>query len=240
MDSNYLEGGHHMPRTCVFCGRRADSLEHVWPQWISRHLANRGPFKLVDRTRGRTVQFGNVLDVKIRRVCKTCNNGWMSQLETRAKPLLEPMFDGTPVTLHPNDQAVLALWSIKTLMMTDLWHDNPDVFSPNHHWEVYQTRKPPLDVSVLIAALEEAERNAVYSEAAQQGTERHRLMMTFERLVVQVRLLAPSASVQHGWDTRRSAVQLWPIERASVDWPPPEPLNALSVTHFATPGMAFD
>jgi hypothetical protein len=116
-----------MSRECVFCGGPANSREHVWPQWVSRHFVGR--LSLVDVSRGVPPRSMHILDAQVRRVCQGCNGGWMSQLEAQAKPLLEPMFDGKPVTLGADQQAVLAAWTVKTLMMLDLWQDGPEAFS---------------------------------------------------------------------------------------------------------------
>jgi hypothetical protein len=48
----------------------------------------------------------HILDAQVRRVCQNCNGGWMSQLEAQAKPLLEPMFDGKPMTLMDRVQVL--------------------------------------------------------------------------------------------------------------------------------------
>jgi hypothetical protein len=47
------------------------------------------------------------------RVCKGCNNGWMSRLEQSAQPLLTQLADGSSVTLDGDAQHVLALWLAK-------------------------------------------------------------------------------------------------------------------------------
>ncbi len=51
------------------------------------------------------------------KVCATCNNGWMSKLESRAKPLLSKLiFADGAIALSEIDADMLAAWSAKTLV----------------------------------------------------------------------------------------------------------------------------
>ena len=49
---------------------------------------------------------------KAKFVCRECNNGWMSELEGEAKPLLLPlMFGDYPrMELSPDEQETVAMW----------------------------------------------------------------------------------------------------------------------------------
>ena len=52
-----------------------------------------------------------------RRVCHTCNTGWMAQLEDRARPILMPLIQRRRVTSVPGTDAILAAtWGVKTAM----------------------------------------------------------------------------------------------------------------------------
>lgn len=59
------------------------------------------------------------VEVKIRCVCDTCNNGWMSKLEGACKPLLGCLIRGLHVPLDHAQQSQVANWAIKTAMMQD-------------------------------------------------------------------------------------------------------------------------
>jgi hypothetical protein len=181
----------------------------------------------------------NVLDAQVRRVCQRCNSEWMSQLEVRAKPLLEPMFDGKPVTLEQDEQAVVAAWVVKTLIMLDLWRPKPNAFSPSHHQQLYRLGAAPLDTAVLLALVDRPTQHTFYALPGKQPGELHRLTMNVGCLVAQVRLVN-AAGVGYGWEAKRSSVQIWPRAAGSLDWPPPERLWDPTVSHFATPGMAYD
>jgi hypothetical protein len=114
-----------MPRACVFCGEPADSQEHVWPDWAAPMLADEGPLQHFHHI----VQEGrpseerrytkDAYSVTVGVVCKGCNNGWMSELESRAKPYLEPMLHQHGRDLYEGGLRILATWALKTAMMVD-------------------------------------------------------------------------------------------------------------------------
>jgi hypothetical protein len=88
-------------KTCLFCGRvlppkrikNGKSDEHIIPQWLMDHL---GLCTMPVTGMRWDVPSRQVLEHKqhgVRRfvsggVCAGCNGGWMSQLETEAKPIL--------------------------------------------------------------------------------------------------------------------------------------------------------
>jgi hypothetical protein len=120
-----------VPRACLFCGRESGSRskEHVVPQWLQDYLSireesvrpvvheieldeagnfgapatkhERGPFPLD------ALQLG---------VCEACNAGWMSDLESGAKPLLIPLIDGSRsvATVDRDERIIVARWTAKT------------------------------------------------------------------------------------------------------------------------------
>jgi hypothetical protein len=181
----------------------------------------------------------SILDAQVRSVCQNCNGGWMSRLEARAKPLLEPMLDGKPATLAPDGQALLAAWTVKTLMMLDVWRPDPEAFSHAHHQQLYRSGAPPADTVALLAYVDRPMQHTFYALPGAEPGELHRLTMNVGCLVGQVRLLSKGGAIRYGPEAKRSAVQVCPAARGAVDWPP-ERLSDVTVSHFATPGMAYD
>lgn len=57
------------------------------------------------------------MNLQVRVVCERCNNGWMSALETRVKPILSSLMAGTESRLSEDDLGVLAAWAFKTAGM---------------------------------------------------------------------------------------------------------------------------
>lgn len=57
--------------------------------------------------------------VSVKVVCHTCNNTWMSRLETEAQPVLTAMVLGRRINLSSPQQIVVAQWCLKTAMVFD-------------------------------------------------------------------------------------------------------------------------
>src|SRR5690348_1845818 len=88
---------------CIFCGAPADSEEHLWPKWASPvlpHAPSYERFILTGRRsrgtlkRTQYVRQGSPQTFRIKRVCRTCNSGWMSQYEQRVRFGLERLIQG--------------------------------------------------------------------------------------------------------------------------------------------------
>lgn len=114
-------------RECVFCGAPADSREHAFPRWLLGVLldAAAGPsvaerFSVSDGAPNvHSWTTAAAANQTVRRVCHECNTGWMSQMEAKAKPLLEPMIRGLPQSLAPPTQIFIAAWAMKTFIALD-------------------------------------------------------------------------------------------------------------------------
>jgi hypothetical protein len=130
-----------MPNACLFCDTigGASSNEHVIPQWLLTHLSLPGGDMMfqgiADSETGILSQpprvhssFGFVQG----RICAECNNGWMSRLETAAKPVLVPLIEQhrSLESLTPLEAACLAKWAVKTAYL--------------HSWTAPLRRRTPL------------------------------------------------------------------------------------------------
>jgi hypothetical protein len=124
------------------------SKEHFWPLWaasmfpVFRDNAYReGKITITEKTivTGRKFQErqGSVATKKIRVVCEDCNNGWMSTLEDRARPILEPLLAGNPIALNQSQQRILAEWITMKIMVAE--HNTPeDVVIPRTDKETFK------------------------------------------------------------------------------------------------------
>ncbi len=139
---------------CAFCGRSWSvvprSKEHVWPQWIRKHATDFAPghfdhaigFGLDDEKRAfveaptvTRLHKSSILTTQTREVCKHCNNGWMSILETKAEPLFLRLLDAArsnhACRFTFNEAAMLARWMQKTALVTDLTMGLPSLMPAN-------------------------------------------------------------------------------------------------------------
>ncbi len=75
-----------MARTCIFCGAKADSYEHIFPDWIDRLIvvegieAERFRFESGEVQENRSYMTNRAASQRAKIVCKGCNHGWMSDL----------------------------------------------------------------------------------------------------------------------------------------------------------------
>jgi hypothetical protein len=83
-------------------------------------------------------------------VCKACNGGWMSRLESASKPLLAPAIARTgSLRLAPASQALAATWAIKTVLVLQGTQADEPMAPADHFAQVREHERPPPGVTVL-------------------------------------------------------------------------------------------
>lgn len=120
-----------MSRVCVFCGGAPVTKEHIWPQWAQWTVPAPTPspihrvVEVEGQERFESSRLGQAFSETSRTVCASCNNGWMSRLETATKELFVAMTGGGPLILDREMQQTLAAWALKTMIMHDLAQVGP-------------------------------------------------------------------------------------------------------------------
>jgi hypothetical protein len=109
-------------KQCAFCPTAASlTAEHIISQWIEELFPGKSTVKYKDG-KGRVSEWtSEKIDWKARVVCGSCNNGWMSNLESQhAKPVLTPLIVGN-VSIHITQEVArsLALFAFKTAVVMD-------------------------------------------------------------------------------------------------------------------------
>ncbi len=133
-------------RKCIFCEGSNLSREHIWPKWASEHLPKfddesheERVFTFTKNTQPTSPPKhrktnGRIWTKKIKVVCKTCNETWMSQIEQTAKTILLPMMRGEPYRLTQEDCLSISRWITLKVMVAE--HN-----SLNTHTEVVTNRE---------------------------------------------------------------------------------------------------
>jgi hypothetical protein len=114
-----------MERTCVACGNPlaggVATREHVLAQWLGECVKLPDvSFNLYrhheDGNHDQLLRSHGLNNLATKRVCQGCNNGWMSRLEDRAKPLLlDLMTVRRRVTdLRVEERTIIGAWAAKT------------------------------------------------------------------------------------------------------------------------------
>lgn len=143
-------------RVCVICGGTPLTNEHVIPQWLAEplgakdqevtHAYESPPSMGAPRREWATTG----VDLKVKRVCAECNNGWMNDLERGVQPFLGNLVRGRIAMLGPSRRAVLVRWLLKTIAMqqlaeptdaqivpSDLAHEARDCNPPSNRFQVW-------------------------------------------------------------------------------------------------------
>ena len=105
---------------CVFCGAEGTMTgEDVLGQWLQRVGLDQSP---VPHGTGWLNRIGRHIGTRppyrqrIRDVCKACNSGWMSRLESTASRVLTPFILGTGGIVEGHDLGAIAAWVQKTCL----------------------------------------------------------------------------------------------------------------------------
>lgn len=248
-------------KLCFFCGLPAPmSDEHAWPQWLGQGIE----LEPTQTTRtigyGRTAEDamteapnvvvrkkGSVLTARIREVCKNCNNGWMSRLETAARPLLERLCAQSYVfgrtTFSLENAATLATWSTKTAWVRERASNQIVTPTPQMRLHLKEQLLPPDFTRVWVArhqgrinfGAQVGQVETTHQDDRWDGDRlRHILMcvMTFRGVSVLVR-------TDDGWGAPQFSLPpshwrlIWPLA-GTLEWPPPESVTDNDVQTLAT------
>lgn len=149
------------PGRCIFCGGGSLSREHIWPKWAATLLpdstgaalttweqpvtATGPPPKIQDRSRQ-----GSLKNHRVRAVCRSCNNTWMSQLEEAVRASLTALMEGRPLELADAERDVLAAWITLKVMVAE--HDRPELaaFTSNELAQFREGRHIPPHLSLWL------------------------------------------------------------------------------------------
>jgi hypothetical protein len=143
-------------KECAFCPADARDGEHVWSAWIGNLFNSTGyNFHRFDMSMGGMRNWRTpTLDEKTKVVCKTCNNGWMSELEEKSRIAFSGMIrDGAEVCLLSRGIALLAAFAFKCAVIADHADNRGGPFFSR--FDRYQFRKSlqvPKGVRMWVAA----------------------------------------------------------------------------------------
>lgn len=145
-----------VPDTCCLCNNPNDgSAEDAVPRWILKKQRLENPdIKTWYRWDARQqVEHASDAPRRVRTwyVCNPCNGFMNTRLEQPGRQLIEPLLDGKPCILNPEQQALIAGWVFKTSLMLGLTHWNADVHPPDYALRhLRATARPPASAYVWI------------------------------------------------------------------------------------------
>lgn len=119
------------PRPCDMCGRSGPGVkltrEHILAQSLRDTIAESDSHTYTEATGPAVADFAysenarptSLMDVTVRSICATCNNGWMSDIEVQAKPILRRLIAGAE-RVEAQEAEVVRLWAAKTAAVTQM------------------------------------------------------------------------------------------------------------------------
>ena len=247
-------------RSCFFCrqtGRRLTN-EHVWPKWVSGLLCGRSDSfthytRRVTATDDAMTPTGRsrYLNVTTRAVCRDCNSGWLSDLESQFKPLATRLIVGertVALALSPESQALLAAWAYKMAMLLDVAHPSAsrEFYTPRDRLLFRSTSLAHGFVHVFLGRCAFGDRPALarklrdtlprraYWELATM-TAGHLAMQVLSVRSVASNELVPAGTlgVDFFGRARGTVSPIWPPVPAYLEWPPARTMSHRDVEDLA-------
>lgn len=139
------------PRLCIFCSNSANSPEHIWPKWMGAHFQpspHDTSIAIAEQFHPPTApihmsRHGHPTTLKLKVVCRGCNNGWMSEIEAAAKPYLERMLLGQRTSLDDIAQLHIARWLTLKMMVFERNDPSSAVFTRTQTVAFAENKSPP-------------------------------------------------------------------------------------------------
>jgi hypothetical protein len=227
-------------RTCAFCNREAElTREHIWSNWIAHSFPkNRRYLMSTHNAQGDVKTWEKPeLNEKAKIVCSGCNNGWMSQLENSAKPLLENMIlHGSPLSLLPVGSSTVACFAFKNAVIADqMSKDRTPFYSESEREAFKESLLLPAGFNVWMAIYPRHRGlfEGYYSDVPAKEPDRFKLhVFTYGvgYLVLQAvgfkwinrnqRRHRPIPALVQGPKFQSVSISMWPSNRRPVMWPP--------------------
>lgn len=251
-----------MARQCTFCGENAGNGEHIFPDWLNDVFAqvdwqtvagetprwSRGTQDFrTDEVTEQTWGATEIASLRLKRLCESCNTGWMSDLEAISGPLLTPMILGRPHTLSQEEQITVSTWATKTVMVCEASLSDEGNFLDVDRKIVMNENRPPGHVRVFSAALEgiiTPARFGVARMAVLQGDvllgDLHLYTLQMNMLVLQVIRQEPPVSVATTFDSPNFGsdweVRLFPPipDDPGFFWPPAKSFDLDGLQRYVT------
>ena len=147
-------------KVCVFCERpiatRTASREDTVPKWLQAELeiAEEKVEPTLTSPSGERVaqRIHPVSNLLTGGVCRACNNGWMSELESDVIGILRPLMrsERSLDSLRRAERCVLARWAVKTAYILD--HGGLEPRVPREHLHHLYTHRRYLPDNVYVFA----------------------------------------------------------------------------------------
>lgn len=145
-------------RKCIFCGRDDLTKEHIFPNWLNRYFKKNtsitNTLSLKDNSK---IWKSNILNSTLKVVCRSCNNGWMSSIESTAIKIIDWMgIKGQGINLTNSQKQILSVWATKTIYVMCQLKFGSKTIPVEHYKYFYQHKTPSPGTAIFIGYREKA------------------------------------------------------------------------------------
>jgi hypothetical protein len=232
-------------RFCIFCGKAGLTHEHVWADWLKKFIPkdmveHDSLFAIVHTTHSeprRKKRAGDLRSRRLRVVCKSCNSGWMSRLQEKAKPCLLPLVLGEVTAFDVDTQSILTAWIAMFVMVAEYF--NPATVTSTQEQRsflMHSGKAPTENWKIWIGDFERVNWKGQLvhftvpissplhrPETMDNGLPRPNTQtMTFVVGRLFVHVASSVIDIFEDWRLARPDLlkQIWPIRRNIIGWPP--------------------
>lgn len=225
-------------RTCIFCDSPVNSKEDAWPLWLVRRFGN-SEKGIVEGQRGQQAPHSwraGRFPLRTGNVCKNCNNGWMSDLENRVKPVIERFFLDEKVSIDQHEQSIVAVWICKNAMVYETLRDKASCFFTSQERKLFrESFLLPSQTSIWIAKVvgfaglfcTASDMNGIVTETLTQ-VKAYTTTLAFGPFAGQILNVKMPNSIHQNTKIGenleldplgQTIIQIWPILANMVSWP---------------------
>ncbi|WP_162232677.1 hypothetical protein [Sphingomonas sanxanigenens] len=180
----------YSPPQCGFCNnkttRKMSSKEHIWPQWMHERLENESKIEKPTGTTSRDfvtrstsnelpayernkINIGGPWRKTIRSLCRPCNNGWASQIQTNSKESLRNLMDGGLI-ISEKDQDDLRTWFSMFSYNADFYDNQGLMITQATRSNFRETQQNPPEFRFWIARNGTVISNCAHNHVTQSQT----------------------------------------------------------------------
>ncbi|GAB1263174.1 hypothetical protein [Aurantivibrio plasticivorans] len=241
-----------MPKLCIFCEKEGKlSREHLWPDWLGKMYIRKGDEKHTFGAKtyankalkndGVYERPGHLFSLKIRAVCSKCNNGWMSGIENKTKPIILKMIEGKKCKISKEELEALSFWVALKVVVAEHANNKEDlsVTPSSDRRLMMEDKKIPNYLNIFIGNHSTGHNSAwlryswtmAYSPNGPSppllGHQRNAQAISFMVgpiffYVLQVRVLGFSPERHFNFGP---LLRIWPSKKNFLRWPPKRPLR---------------
>jgi hypothetical protein len=231
-------------KKCAFCMCPADSPEHVFSDWMLSLLPPNERYICNERivSRDEYIRYPRKkIRIIAKVVCTPCNNGWMSAIESRLKPILkDAFFDEVQRTFIPAQLGTIAAFAFKTLVVAN--HKDLSAlpfFTAAERFRFRRDLHIPDGVQVWMATRQAIAGKyygfwkSVHGKSDKHftyGFANYICTWNFQNIVLQAmatkwqdkrrRNTTPPMSFPQNEHWEKASVAIWPLPPDDIQWPP--------------------